>query len=302
MTFEVWQHRCCIDICRVLRVLTRDRIVCFHFFSEFVLSGRRPCRRTQCICLRRYDWRGGRIAMYGGGCLRFAYLVGLGFIVWWWVIAPFWTRFPKSGVLGFAGSVHSCFGPAKSIASPWLLSHQLHSHVNVGMIDCLWALASDDPCTIIEIGDVMKKPRVGGIKTASMKYSFPFLICRCNLCWICVWYDTFFTYRNIANWSFRAFFKIYIIYIHWYGWYHTKIPGTWQTWVNGSVASKTVLDDLSKGFDTSGDKFFRLIFLLGRTSDVSVDDEWWILQDICSRHLWNMKWLNLGRKAPFGFA
>ena len=25
-----------------------------------------------------------------------------------------------------------------------------------------------------------------------------------------------------------------------------------KTWVNGSVASKTVLDDLSKGFDTSG--------------------------------------------------
>ncbi len=36
--------------------------------------------------------------MYGGRCLRFAYLVGLGFIVWWWVIAPCWTRFPKSGV------------------------------------------------------------------------------------------------------------------------------------------------------------------------------------------------------------
>lgn len=25
-----------------------------------------------------------------------------------------------------------------------------------------------------------------------------------------------------------------------------------KTWVNGTVASKTVLDDLSKGFDTSG--------------------------------------------------
>ena len=29
-------------------------------------------------------------------------------------------------------------------------------------------------------------------------------------------------------------------------------PSQSQTWVNGTVASKTVLDDLSKGFDTSG--------------------------------------------------
>ena len=50
-------------------------------------------------------------------------------------------------------------------------------------------------------------------------------------------------------------------------------PWHLQTWVNGSVASKIVLDDLSKGFDTSGDKFSLNLFASFKCVKYNVDGE-----------------------------